>query len=84
MPDWARRDRERDMEWIGENFHIFWPVATEAYVEHGRGAIFVDTTSRPTGEGNPFAYFPQEAVETAGGIARAIDLAGRRALLNLH
>jgi hypothetical protein len=25
-----------------------------------------------------------EAVETAGGIARAIDLAGRRALLNLH
>ncbi len=30
---------------------------------YGRGAIVVDTASRPTGEGHPFGYFPQEVVE---------------------
>ncbi len=63
IPDWARRDREHDMEWIRENLFIFWPAATEAYVKTGRGAIVVDTTSRPTGEGHPFGYFTQAFVE---------------------
>ena len=29
----------------------------------GRGAILVDTTSRPTGEGNPFIYLAQGGVK---------------------
>jgi hypothetical protein len=62
IPDWARRERGRDLEWIKENLHIFQPAAKNAYKELGRGAIVVDTTSRPTGEGNPFAYFPQEII----------------------
>ena len=63
IPDWARRERQRDLEWIVENLHIFWPVAAAAFVEQGRGAIVVDTTSQPTGEGNPFGYMPQTEVE---------------------
>ncbi len=51
------------MAWISENLHVFWPAATEAYVAQGRGAIIVDTTSQPTGEGHPFGYFPQSFVE---------------------
>jgi hypothetical protein len=31
-----------------------------------RRAIVVDTTSRPTVEGNPFVYFPQELIEQQG------------------
>ena len=64
IPDWARHERESDFGWIGENLHVFWPVATKAFSEEGRGAIVVDTTSRPTGEGHPFGYFPQDAIET--------------------
>jgi hypothetical protein len=63
IPDWALQERQYDMEWIKENLYIFWPVATEAYVGLGRGAIIVDTTSRPTGEGHPFGYFPQSFIE---------------------
>ncbi len=52
------------MEWIRENLHIFWPVATDAYVRTGRGAIIVDTTQQPVeGLGHPFGYFPQSFVE---------------------
>lgn len=43
--------------------YIFWPAATEAYVGLGRGAIIVNTTARPTGEGHPFGYFPQSFIE---------------------
>jgi len=51
------------MKWIKENLHVFLSAATAAFAEYGRGAIVVDTTSRPTGEGHPFGYFPQEIVE---------------------
>ncbi len=63
IPDWARQERERDLAWIRENLYIFGPVAEAAFESNGRGAIVVDTTSRPTGEGNPFGYFPQKMVE---------------------
>ena len=63
IPDWARRERQPDLAWIVENIHIFWPAATTAFEKQGRGAIVVDTTSRPAGEGNPFGYFPQEFFE---------------------
>lgn len=65
IPEWAQRERGHDMEWIGENLHVFWPAATAAFKEHGRGALVVDTTLQPIpGKGHPFAYFPQEVVET--------------------
>ena len=63
IPDWARRERLHDLEWIAENLHIFWPAAKNAFEESGKGAIVVDTTSRPTGEGNPFGYLLQEILE---------------------
>ena len=63
IPNWARRERQKDMEWIKENLHVFQPAAQIAFEQQGRGAIVVDTTSRPTGEGHPFAYFNQELVE---------------------
>jgi hypothetical protein len=63
LPEWALSERRRDLEWIKENLHIFWPAATATFEEHGPGALVVDTTSRPTGEGNPFGYFSQEMIE---------------------
>jgi hypothetical protein len=63
IPEWPRKERRRDLEWIRENLYIFKPTAEKAYKELGRGVIVVDTTSRPTGEGNPFAYFSQEIIE---------------------
>ena len=66
FPAWAERERAGDLAWIGENLHVFWPVAQQEYEELGRGAIVVDTTSRPTGEGHPFGYLPQEMVEEHG------------------
>ncbi|MCZ7545093.1 MAG: hypothetical protein M5R40_16920 [Anaerolineae bacterium] len=63
LPDWARLERAGDFAWIRENLHVFWPAAQTAYAEAGRGALVVDTTSRPTGEGNPFGYFPKEVLD---------------------
>ena len=63
IPDRAVRERQRDMEWIGENLLIFGPVAAAAFDEEGRGAIVVDITSRPTGQGHPFGYVLQAEVE---------------------
>ena len=67
IPEWAQRERITDLAWIVENLHIFWPVARSAFDEFGRGAMVVDTTSRPTEQGHPFGYFPQEQIETYGG-----------------
>lgn len=66
FPAWAERERAGDLAWIGENLHVFWPAAQQGYEEFGREAIVVDTTSRPTGEGHPFGYFPQAMVEQTG------------------
>jgi hypothetical protein len=66
IPRWAEQERLSDMLWIAENLSLLWPVAQAAYAELGRGAIVVDITSRPTGEGHPYAYFPQELVIAFG------------------
>lgn len=67
IPDWARRDRQADFAWIGENFDVFRTAATDAFEGVGRGAVVVDTTSRPVpGAGNPFGYFSQEQVAEQG------------------
>ena len=54
IPDWALSERQRDVEWIGENLQIFWPVVQEAFAKQGRGVLVVGTTSRPTGQGQLF------------------------------
>ena len=63
VPDWAKRERVSDLSWIQENLGIFWPAAQRSYAEQGRGALVVDTTSRPTGEGNPFFYLTEAGIE---------------------
>ena len=73
IPPWAERERLADMVWITENLHVFWPAAQAGFAEADRGAIVVDTTVRPTGAGNPFAYYPQEMI-VAFGDADAIRM----------
>src|SRR5947209_6149267 len=64
FPQWAERERQSDMRWIGENVHILWPAAQNAFATLGRGAITVDTTSQPVaGLGNPFSYLAQAELE---------------------
>jgi hypothetical protein len=66
IPDWAKKERGGDLAWIHENLHVFWPAAQMGYETVGRGAIVVDTTSRPTGKGHPFGYLDQAAIEQNG------------------
>ena len=67
IPDWAHRERQADLDWIGENLDDFWTAATVALEDAGRGAIVVDTASRPIpGAGCLFGYFSQEQVEENG------------------
>jgi hypothetical protein len=63
LPDWAERERTGDLGWLTENLHVLWPAAQTSYAEEGRGAIVVDTTSRPTGAGNPFLYVAESGIE---------------------
>jgi hypothetical protein len=64
IPEWARKERERDIEWIKENMHTFRAAARIAFTERGRGAIVVDTTSLPVeGTGHPFGYYLQGTIE---------------------
>ena len=65
-PAWAEQERAGDLAWIHENLHIFWPAAQWGYETVGRGAIVVDTTSRPTGEGHPFGYLDQVTITQHG------------------
>jgi hypothetical protein len=44
IPDWARREREADLEWIDEHLELFWMASALAFEDDGRGALVVDTT----------------------------------------
>jgi hypothetical protein len=69
LPDWARRERLSDLEWINENLQLFWPMAQAGYEAVGRGSIWVDTTitvSHDTGAGNPMGYVDQQTIEEIG------------------
>jgi hypothetical protein len=66
LPEWAREERQKDIDWIKENMHIFVPAAATAFRDGGRGAIVVDTTSLPVeGAGHPFGYYLQGTIEEA-------------------
>lgn len=69
IPDWAVRERQQDLAWIGENTHIMLPAAKLAFEASGRGAMIVDTNSIITqGEqtGNPMFYLPAQQIEQNG------------------
>ncbi|MCI0648006.1 MAG: hypothetical protein L0332_30845 [Chloroflexi bacterium] len=63
MPEWARRERQRDLVWIRRNVEVFWLTARTAFQAVGRGVIVVDTTVRPwPGAGHPFVYLSQQDI----------------------
>ena len=62
-PDWAERDRERDMALIQDNAEIFQVASASAFFEAGRGAVVVETTILDEDNWHPIAYYPQEVVE---------------------
>ena len=67
IPAWARQERRRDLSWIDENIEDFWLVAIAAFEASGRGAIVVDTTTRPAPDaGHPFGYISQGQLEQDG------------------
>jgi hypothetical protein len=64
FPNWAERERQGDLRWIGENVHILWPAAHTGFETLGRGAITVDTTIKPVpGLINPFTYLSQAELQ---------------------
>jgi hypothetical protein len=64
IPEWARQERQQDLDWIQENGDIFQLAATVAFGETGRGAIVVDATAQPLPDsGHPFGYFAQGTVQ---------------------
>ena len=66
IPEWARQERQAELGWIRENAFVFWPAASRAYKDLGRGVIIVDTTQQPNpGGGHPFGYFVQEQIEAS-------------------
>ena len=66
FPEWARKERQGDFEWIRENLDSFWPLANNEYERFGRGVIVVDTTSQPTGGGHPYGYVTLVEAEKQG------------------
>lgn len=66
IPQWAKKERIRDMAWIRDNLPGFWLAARTGYETAGRGALGVDTTQtfvHEGGVGHPFRYLDQTAVE---------------------
>ena len=67
IPDWAKRERARDLRWIQENLHVLWLAARQGFEQSGRGAVVTDTTIAPVkhqgGEGHPMYYLPAEQIE---------------------
>ena len=67
FPDWALRERQRDMAWIRDNLDVFWAAASGAYELGGRGAVAVDARQWPSAGRPPdqiaFGYFTQANVD---------------------
>ena len=59
----VRPEKERDLTWIAENQDIFWLSATVAYEILGRGALVVDLSSEPMGNGHRFSYSTEGELE---------------------
>lgn len=67
IPEWAAKERESDLAWIGENLHVFLPAAQQGFTVAGRGAIVTDTAILVVQEGgrqsHPFGYIPLPEIE---------------------
>jgi hypothetical protein len=66
IPAWAERERLRDLSWIADNLHLFWPSAQQGFETSGRGAIVTDTTTlveHPGGKSHPFVYLTSDVFE---------------------
>lgn len=77
IPNWAKEERERDLAWIGENLHVFWPAAQRGFQESGRGAIVIDTTTlvrHEKGMSNPFIYLAEKAIEEKESLVNALRM----------
>lgn len=69
IPEWAAREREEDLKWIGENTHVLLPIAKLSYEDSGRGAILVDTNTiveRGDEAGHPMYYVPAQEIRRNG------------------
>ncbi len=60
ISDWARREREADLNWVQANSGSFFFLSITSYDQHGRGALLVDTTVQEPELGHPFGYASQE------------------------
>lgn len=66
IPEWAAREREGDLAWIGENTHVLLPAAKLSFEASGRGALIVDTNTIRNEEGHaghPIFYLPAQQVK---------------------
>ena len=63
IPDWARRERLADFAWLADDLHVLWPAAQHGHNTQGRGAVVIDTTARPDGDGHPFYFMPESTFE---------------------
>lgn len=69
IPEWAAREREQDLAWLGENTHVLLSAAKLSYEESGRGAVIVDTNMvvrQGEQSGNPMFYLPAQEVHRNG------------------
>jgi hypothetical protein len=69
IPEWAQREREQVLAWLGENTHVLLPAAKLAFEESGRGAVIVDTNTvieQAGRAGNPMFYLPAQEIARNG------------------
>jgi len=69
IPNWAAREREQDLAWIGENTHLLLPAAKLSYEESGRGAVIIDTNrlvERGEHVGHPMFYLSAQEINKNG------------------
>ena len=58
--NWVRRI---DLEWIEQNFDVFQAAVRRVFDHVGRGAVVIDVTMPPMGDGHPFSYWSQSDLE---------------------
>ena len=60
---YSEAQRELELAWIDQNTPLFSAKASGYFGLVGRGAIIVDTASKPLTEGALFTYFSKEQME---------------------
>lgn len=60
----SEAEKAKELAWLREHISAFWVTAYEGHREQGRGAVVIDTTTKPLGEDAPFYYVPQARFES--------------------